>query len=177
MIEQTLSHFRIVAKLGEGGMGAVYLAEDTSLKREVALKVLPEHLSSDPDRLARFQREAESLAALNHPNIVGDLLDRRRRGAPLPDHGAGRRAEPGRAHSPSGLAVEEFFDLAVPIADAMAAAHAQGIVHRDIKPANVMVTEDGAAKVSTWGWPSSSRRPRRSTGRRRPAPPVRRPSA
>jgi len=151
MIGQTLSHFRITAKLGEGGMGAVYLAEDLTLKRDVALKVLPTHLADDPDRLGRFQREAETLAAINHPNIVAiysveeadDLrfliMERvivRNLDELIPEE---------------GLAAEAFYEIAIPIADAMAAAHAKGIVHRDLKPANVMVSDDGVAKVLDLG--------------------------
>ena len=89
MIGQTLSHFKITAKLGEGGMGEVYLAEDTKLGREVAIKVLPEAFTADPERLARFEREAKMLASLNHPNIAGIYEIGRGRRHPLPRHGAG----------------------------------------------------------------------------------------
>ncbi len=151
MIGQTFAHFRIVAKLGEGGMGAVYLAKDTRLKREVALKILPEGLSQDSERLARFQREAETLAALNHPNIVA-IYSVEQAGAQrclIMERVVGRSL--GEEIPEGGFEPEAFYDLALPIADAMAAAHARGIVHRDIKPANVMVSEDGIAKVLDLG--------------------------
>ena len=151
MIGQTLSHFEITAKLGEGGMGEVYEARDTDLKRLVALKVLPPELAADPERLERFRREAEALAALSHPNIVtiysveqaddlhfltmervgGKSLDQR-----IPD---------------GGFELDEFLDLATPLADALAAAHEKGITHRDLKPANIMVTDSGQLKVLDFG--------------------------
>jgi pimeloyl-ACP methyl ester carboxylesterase len=151
LIGQTLSHFRITAKLGEGGMGAVYLAEDLSLKREVALKILPTHLATDPDRLARFQREAETLAALSHPNIVGiysiEQTDDLR--FLIMERVVGESLQ--ELIPEEGLSPETFFDYAVPIADAMATAHARGVVHRDLKPANVMVNEEGVVKVLDLG--------------------------
>ena len=151
MIGQTVSHFRITAKLGEGGMGEVYRAEDVNLDREVAIKVLPESFVADPERLARFQREAKLLAALNHPNVAaiyelasaddrhflvlelveGQDLAERLGGGPLP--------------------VEEALPVARQIAEALQAAHAQGIVHRDLKPANVKVTPEGTVKVLDFG--------------------------
>jgi len=138
-----LEHFQITAKLGQGGMGEVYLAEDSKLKRRVALKVLPEEMSSDRERLERFQREAEAVAALNHPNIVhiysiesaGDLNFLTME---LVEGKTLGELTPG-----GGLAVDRFFEVAVPLADALAAAHAKGITHRDLKPANIMVTDEG----------------------------------
>jgi dienelactone hydrolase len=148
---RTLGHYRILELLGAGGMGAVYRAEDTSLGREVALKVLPDDVAQDPERLSRFRREARAVAALNHPNIVtvhsveeaesihfltlelvqGETLDRR-----IPQ---------------GGMGLADFFAVAEPLADALAAAHARGIVHRDVKTANVMVTAEGRTKVLDFG--------------------------
>lgn len=159
MIGRTLGHFKIVAKLGEGGMGAVYLAEDLQLKREVALKVLPSHLADDPERLERFQREAETLAALNHPNIVSIYSLEEAEGVRflIMEHVEGRSLE--ELIPEDGLAVESFFGLAVPIATALETAHAKGIVHRDLKPSNVMVTDDGVVKVLDLGLAKLLERP------------------
>ncbi|MGB5657876.1 MAG: serine/threonine-protein kinase, partial [Thermoanaerobaculia bacterium] len=151
MIGQTLGHYKILDKLGEGGMGEVYLAADTTLKRKVALKVLPPDLASSQDRLERFQREAEALAALDHPNIVTihtveeaegtrfltmQLVD----GKPLSE-----------LIPPNGMALAQIFKIATPLADALASAHEKGIIHRDLKPANVMVTTEGRVKVLDFG--------------------------
>ncbi len=151
MIGTTLSHFKITAKLGEGGMGEVYRAEDLKLKREVALKVLPAHLAARPDRLERFQREAETLAALNHPNVVGiySVEKAEEMRFLIMERVVGHSL--GEVIPAEGLAPAVFFDLAVAIAGAMATAHAKGILHRDLKPANVMVTGDGVAKVLDLG--------------------------
>lgn len=132
-------------------MGAVYLAEDLRLKREVALKVLPDRLATDPDRLERFQREAETLAALDHPNIVGIYSVEESDGLRflIMERVVGQSL--GELIPADGLALESFFELAIPIADALAAAHARGIVHRDLKPANLMVTDEGVAKVLDLG--------------------------
>src|SRR6516165_2761522 len=137
--QESIAHYRITAKLGEGGMGAVYRATDTELNREVAIKVLPDAFAADPDRLARFTREAQVLASLNHPNIAAiygveeralvmelvegpTLADRIRQGA---------------------LPVGETLGIARQIAEALEAAHEKGKVHRDLKPANVKITPDG----------------------------------
>ena len=151
MIGTTLSHYRITAKLGEGGMGKVYRATDTTLGREVALKVLPAEMAGDPARLARFEREAKTVAALNHPNIVTLYSVEEAGGV----HFLTMELVEGQTldrHVPAGGAgLARFFELAVPIADALADAHAQGITHRDLKPANVMVTEKGQVKVLDFG--------------------------
>ena len=157
MIGQTLSHFKITAKLGEGGMGVVYRAEDLELKRDVAIKVLPADVASDPSRSARFRREAEAVAALNHPNIVtihaieeAQALESDRRILFLTmelieGHTLGARIPEG------GLALEEFFELADQIAAALAEAHARGIVHRDLKPGNIMIAGENRLKVLDFG--------------------------
>ncbi len=143
--------YEILDLLGSGGMGEVYLARDTRLGREVALKVLPVDLAADPERLARFEREAKTVAALNHPNIVtlfgieqvGDtrlLVMERVTGRP-----------PSEVIDAGGLPVSRLLHLAIPIVDALAAAHDKGIVHRDLKPANVMVTDEGRVKVLDFG--------------------------
>jgi len=151
MINQGIAHYRITARLGQGGMGAVYRATDTKLHREVAIKVLPESFAQDKERLARFDREAKALAALNHPNIAGifgieqsghsqalvlelvegeDLSERLKRGA---------------------LSVDEALNVCRQIAEALEAAHEKGIIHRDLKPGNVKLTADGKVKVLDFG--------------------------
>ncbi len=151
MIGTTVSHFKITAKLGEGGMGEVFRAEDTKLGREVALKVLPTEVASDPERLKRFSREAKSVAALNHPNIVTIYAVEDAVGVPylVMELVEGKSLD--RLMPPSGFDLASFFPIAIQLADALAAAHDQGIVHRDIKPANVMVTESGRVKILDFG--------------------------
>jgi serine/threonine protein kinase len=151
MIGRTLGHYDVVAKIGSGGMGDVYLAHDRTLNRDVALKILPPELADNESLRARFEREAKAVAALNHPNIVtvhsveavGDV------------HFITMELIKGTTLAElvprQGLRLEKFFDIAVPLADAVAAAHAQGIVHRDLKPGNVMVDPGGRVKVLDFG--------------------------
>ena len=151
LVGATLSHYRINGSIGAGGMGEVYRATDTNLGRDVALKVLPPDMAGDADRLARFQREARAVAALNHPNVVTifsveqsdniqfitmELIE----GQPLD-----------RLIPANGLEVDRIVDIAGALAEALAAAHEKGIVHRDLKPANVMVTHEGRVKILDFG--------------------------
>jgi serine/threonine protein kinase len=151
MIGQTISHYRITEKLGAGGMGEVYAAEDLRLRRLVALKILPQEMALDPERLQRFEREAQAIAALNHPNVVTlygveeadglhfltmELVEGKTLADLIPPH---------------GLPLQRFLAIAVPLADAVSVAHERGIVHRDLKPANVMIAESGRLKVLDFG--------------------------
>ncbi len=151
MIGKTLAHYEITEKLGQGGMGEVFRARDAKLERDVAIKVLPEAMSRNPERVLRFQREARALAALNHVNIgaiygfeevgdvrflvleliEGDTLGDRLKAGPLP--------------------VDETLTIGKQIAEALEAAHARGIVHRDLKPANIKVDAEGHVKVLDFG--------------------------
>ena len=150
-VGERLGSYEILARIGAGGMGVVYRAADTKLRRAVALKVLPPEMARDPERLARFQREARSVAALNHPHIVTlhsveevdgihfltmELVE----GQPLD-----------RLIPEGGLPVDRILEVASAIAEALAAAHERGIVHRDLKPANVMLTDEGRVKVLDFG--------------------------
>ena len=151
MIGKTLSHYKVIEKIGQGGMGVVYRAQDTNLSREVAIKVLPEQFTQDPQRLARFEREAKLLASLNHPNIAaipsfehsdgihflvlelveGDTLADLLTKGPLP--------------------VEKALEVCRQIAEGVEAAHEKGVIHRDLKPANVKVTPEGKVKILVFG--------------------------
>jgi eukaryotic-like serine/threonine-protein kinase len=171
-IGQTLSHYQIKSQLGKGGMGEVYRAHDSKLGRDVAIKSLPPEFERDPDRVARFNREARLLASLNHPNIAAihgleesgetqflvlELVE----GETLAEYIAGSAGLPGIALAKQGVlagkdaagtaAVQEILKLALQIAEALEAAHEKGVIHRDLKPANIKVTPDGKAKVLDFG--------------------------
>jgi Tol biopolymer transport system component len=151
MIPRTLGHYEIVRSIGSGGMGEVYLAEDTKLGRKVALKVLAASMADDPERRGRFEREARAIAALNHPNIVTIHS--------VEEHGGivflTMELVDGKTLSDliprEGMTLDQLLKIAIPLADAVGAAHQRGITHRDLKPANVMVGDDGRVKVLDFG--------------------------
>ena len=151
MIGSNLSHYKVTAKLGEGGMGEVYKAEDSQLGREVAIKVLPEAFTQDPERLARFEREARVLAALDHPNIAAiyGLEEAEGRKLLVMQLAPGETLQERIARGP--LPMHEALTISRQIADALEAAHDKGIIHRDLKPGNVMVSADGQVKVLDFG--------------------------
>jgi len=151
MIGQTLAHYRILEKIGSGGMGDVYLAQDTTLDRQVALKVLPLELAGDTERRARFTREAKAVAALNHPNIVTVHSVETAEGVDFITMELVKGKTLAAILPRQGFALGKFFELAIPLSDALAAAHQLGITHRDLKPANVMVSEAGRVKVLDFG--------------------------
>ena len=148
---QTLLHYRLVEKIGKGGMGEVYAAEDTKLHRRVALKVLPQEMAADPDRRARFEREARAVAALSHPNIVTlhsveeadsvhfmtmELVEGKTLAEMLPR---------------TGFTLSQLLEIAIPLADAVSRAHREGITHRDLKPDNIMIDVEGRLRVLDFG--------------------------
>ena len=151
LVGRPLAHYRILETLGSGGMGDVYLAEDTKLDRRVALKVLPAELAENEERRARFEREAKALAALNHPRIVTVYSVEEADGVHFITMELVKGKRLSELLPTKGFALKKFFEIAVPLTDAVTAAHENGITHRDLKPDNVMVTDEGEIKVLDFG--------------------------
>src|SRR5712671_2575635 len=151
MVGRTISHYQILEKLGEGGMGVVYKARDTHLDRFVAIKVLPPEKVADPERMRRFVQEAKAASALNHPNIVHiyDIAESDGIQFIAMEYVPGKTLD--QMIGRKGLRLNETLKFTVQIADALAKAHSAGIIHRDLKPSNVMVTTDGLVKILDFG--------------------------
>ncbi len=151
MIGQTVSHYRIVGKLGGGGMGVVYEAEDTRLARHVALKFIPEEMAKDKKSLDRFVREARAASQLNHPGIctIHDIEDNDGHPFIVMEKLEGRSLK--ELIRTRRLGIDEILDIGIQVADALAASHAKGVIHRDIKPANIFVAQNGQTKILDFG--------------------------
>src|SRR5512146_1763918 len=146
-----LGPYEIIAPLGAGGMGEVYRARDTRLGRDVAIKVLPASVASSPERLARFEREAKTVAGLNHPNIVVLYSIEEAGGTRFLTMELVEGRDLSSLVSAGGLPLAQVLDVAIALSDALVAAHEKGVVHRDLKPANVMLTREGRVKVLDFG--------------------------
>jgi serine/threonine protein kinase len=151
MVGKTLGHYRVLALLGRGGMGEVYTAEDLKLKRRVALKTLPAEMAANKERRRRFEREAQAVAALNHPGIVTIYSVEQEAGTAFLTMELVEGKTLAEAVPPGGMPADEFLPIAIQVADAVQAAHERGILHRDLKPGNVMLTAEGRIKVLDFG--------------------------
>ncbi|HKN44165.1 MAG TPA: serine/threonine-protein kinase, partial [Propionibacteriaceae bacterium] len=151
MVPATLGHYRIVGPIGAGGMGEVFLADDGKLGRKVALKVLAHALAADPERRDRFEREARAIAALNHPNIITIYSVEEQEGVLFLTMELVEGKTLSELIPRQGMSLEQLLDVAIPLTDAVGAAHQRGITHRDLKPANVMVSDEGRLKVLDFG--------------------------
>jgi serine/threonine protein kinase/Tol biopolymer transport system component len=151
MIGRTLAHYTILKKLGSGGMGEVYIAEDKKLGRKVALKILPPDMAENAERRARFEREAKAVAALDHPNIVTIYSVEEAEGVHFYTMQLVKGKTLTELISKKGMVLDKFFEIAIPLADAVSAAHEQGIIHRDLKPDNLMSSDDGRLKILDFG--------------------------
>jgi len=151
MIGKSVSHYRIIEKLGQGGMGEVFWAHDTSLDRKVALKFLPDVFSGDPERLARFEREAKVLASLNHPNIATIYGLEQAEGKRFLAMELVEGETLAQRIAKGALPVDEALKLCRQITEGLEAAHEKGVIHRDLKPANVKITPEGKVKILDFG--------------------------
>ena len=151
MVGETLGHYKILELIGKGGMGEVYRAEDTTLKRQIALKVLPPGLASSQERLKRFRREAETLAALDHPSIVTVFTVEQDKDVPFLTMQLVEGRQLSTLIPKDGMPLERILEIAIPLSDALASAHEKGVIHRDLKPANLMLSDEGRVKVLDFG--------------------------
>jgi len=152
MIGKTVSHYKILAKIGEGGMGEVYLAEDLKLERKVAIKFLPQHLTRNKVSLQRFEREAKAAASLNHPNIVTihDVIEENGQTCIVMEYVDGKSLR--ELINEYKMGMEKIIDIVTQISEGLSKAHKAGIVHRDIKPENILIDKDARVKILDFGF-------------------------